>query len=49
MCLLRLIEIRGSSGKVWWIGENVAAAATDLMKTITAVKTEEWTHSDPMD
>ena len=31
------------------VGENVAAAATDLMKTITAAKIEEWTHSDPMD
>jgi hypothetical protein len=31
------------------VGENVAAAATDLMKTITAAKIEEWIHSDPMD
>ena len=31
------------------VGEDVAAAATDLMKTITAAKIEEWTHSDPMD
>jgi hypothetical protein len=31
------------------VGADVAAAATDLMKSITAAKIEEWTHSDPVD
>ena len=30
------------------VGEDVGAAATDLMKTITPAKIEEWTHSDPV-
>jgi hypothetical protein len=29
-------------------GADVAAAATDLMKSITPAKIEEWTHSDPV-
>jgi hypothetical protein len=31
------------------VGEDVGAAAADLMKTITPAKIEGWTHSDPMD
>ena len=31
------------------VGTDVAAAATDLMKSITPAKIEEWTHSDPVD
>ena len=31
------------------VGEDVADAATDLMKSITPAKIEEWTHSDPVD
>lgn len=27
----------------------MAAAATDLMKSITPAKIEQWTHSDPVD
>jgi len=30
------------------VGADVAAAATDLMKSITPAKIEEWTHSDPV-
>jgi S1/P1 Nuclease len=30
------------------IRADVAAAATDLMKSITPAKIEEWTHSDPV-
>ena len=29
------------------VGTDVADAATDLMKSITPAKIEEWTHSDP--
>jgi S1/P1 Nuclease len=31
------------------VGTDVADAATDLMKSITPAKIEEWTHSDPAD
>jgi hypothetical protein len=30
------------------VGTDVGAAATDLMKSITPAKIEEWTHSDPI-
>jgi hypothetical protein len=31
------------------VGVDVAAAATDLMKSVTPAKIEEWTHTDPKD
>ena len=31
------------------VGEDVGAAATELMKTITPAGIESWTHSEPMD
>jgi hypothetical protein len=31
------------------VGEDVDEAATELMKTITPAKIENWTHSAPMD
>jgi hypothetical protein len=30
------------------VGADVGTAATDLMKSITPAKIEEWTHSDPV-
>jgi hypothetical protein len=31
------------------VGEDVGAAATELLKTITPAKIESWNHSNPMD
>jgi len=31
------------------VGADVAVAATDLMKSVTPAKIEEWTHSDSVD
>ena len=49
-------ECRGNLHAAWdsclvvkAVGTDVAAAATDLMKSITPAKIEEWTHSDPVD
>jgi hypothetical protein len=46
-------ECRGNLHAAWdtclvvkAVGTDVAAAATDLMKSITAAKIDEWTHSD---